>query len=132
MDSRGIYDAMTRNMSPLHGLRDSRAGYELTVSVNQATRALTKFRWVNGLAQLADSLTKSESRKVLLQFFGQKQFWRLVHDEKFVAGRKLRKRELEKQLDQEEIRFVQWVKDQAAKHHWPWDDGPMIRYHPFS
>ena len=59
MDSRGIYDAMTRNMSPLHGLRDSRAGYELTVSVNQATRALTKLRWVNGLAQLADSLTKS-------------------------------------------------------------------------
>ena len=114
------------------GLRDSRAGYELTVSVNQATRALTKFRWVNGVVELADSLTKSESRKVLLQFFGQKQFWRLVHDEKFVAGRKLRKRELEKQLDQEEIRFVQWVKDQAAKHHWPWDDGPMIRYHPFS
>ena len=30
MDSRGIYDAMTRNISSLHGLRDSRAGYELT------------------------------------------------------------------------------------------------------
>ena len=36
MDSRGIYDAMTRNVSPLHGLRDSRAGYELTLAVNLA------------------------------------------------------------------------------------------------
>ena len=35
-DSRGIYDAMTRNVSPLHGLRDSRAGYELTLAVNLA------------------------------------------------------------------------------------------------
>ena len=34
MDSRGIYDAMTKNVSPLHGLRESRAGYELTLAVN--------------------------------------------------------------------------------------------------
>jgi hypothetical protein len=36
MDSRGIYDAMVKNTSPLHGLRDLRSGYELTLSVNQS------------------------------------------------------------------------------------------------
>ena len=75
MDSRGIYDAMTRNISSLHGLRDSRAGYELTLAVNQALKAATELRWVNGLAQLGDSLTKYGARKTLLQFFSQKQHW---------------------------------------------------------
>ena len=36
MDSKGIFDAMTRNTSSLHGLRSSCAGYELTISVKQA------------------------------------------------------------------------------------------------
>ena len=36
MDPRGVYDAATRNLSMLHGLRSSRAGYELTLAVNQA------------------------------------------------------------------------------------------------
>jgi hypothetical protein len=54
MDSRGIYDAPTRNLSCLHGLRDSRAGYELTLAVAQAQKAGTQFRWVCGAAQLAD------------------------------------------------------------------------------
>ena len=59
MDSRGIYDAATRNLSSLHGLRDSRSGYELVLAVNQAYRVGTAFGWVNGLAQLADALTKA-------------------------------------------------------------------------
>ena len=120
MDSRGIYDAATRNLSALHGLRDSRAGYELTVSINQARRARTELRWVNGLAQLADGLTKAENRKTFLSFFTKNQYWRLIHDESFTAGRKLHKKELERQLKAQQESFVNWVKSQAEAFHWPW------------
>ena len=34
---RGIFDAATRNVSSLHGLRSSRAGYELTISGSSST-----------------------------------------------------------------------------------------------
>ena len=44
MDTRGIFDAATRNVSALHGLRSSRSGYELTVSVAQALQVGTQFR----------------------------------------------------------------------------------------
>ena len=121
MDSRGIYDAMTRNLSALHGLRDSRAGYEVTLAVNQALRAGTQLRWVNGMAQLADALTKQGARKTLLQFFSQRQHWRLVHDEKFEAGRKLHKRALEKKMKEMQDGFVGALKSLAAKFNWPWD-----------
>ena len=120
MDSRGIFDAMTRNMSALHGLRESQAGYELTLAVNQALRVGTRLRWVNGLAQLADSLTKADNRKTLLQFLAQKQHWRLIHDEKFTAGRKLHKRELERKMKEDEQYFVGQLKALATKNHWPW------------
>ena len=123
MDSRGIYDAMTRNISSLHGLRDSRAGYELTLAVNQALRAATELRWVNGLAQLGDSLTKYGARKTLLQFFSQKQYWRLVHDEKFEAGKKVHKRAMEQKLREMQEAYVASLKSLAARNNWPWDDG---------
>ena len=132
MDSRGIYDAATRNLSALHGLRDSRAGYELTVSINQARRARTELRWVNGLAQLADGLTKAENRKTFLSFFTKNQYWRLVHDESFTAGRKLHKKELERRLKAQQESFVTWVKSQAEAFHWPWDEGPLLHYDAFS
>ena len=88
MDSRGIFDAATRNLSSLHGLRESRAGYELTLAVNQAKLTGTHLRWVNGLAQLGDSLTKWQARKAILQFFARGQRWMLVDDPMFVAGKK--------------------------------------------
>ena len=78
---------MTKNMSSLHGLRDSRAGYELTLAVSQAVKAKTQLRWVN-------ALTKYGARKILLHFFAQRQHWRLVHDPKFEAGKKVHKRAL--------------------------------------
>ena len=88
MDNRGVFDAATRNVSALHGLRSSRAGYELTLSVCQARRIATKFRWVNGLAQLAERLTKANVRKSILQFMSEGQRWSLIDDPKFVAGKK--------------------------------------------
>eukprot|EP00435_Cladocopium_sp_Y103_P016659 s60_g4.t1 len=122
MDTRGIYDSMVRNVSSLHGLRSSRAGYELTLAVQQAMRIRTGIRWVNGLAMLADCLTKGNERKVFLQFLAANQKWLLVHDERFVAGRKLRKRELEQATRDMELKFIGCVRDMALKARWPWQD----------
>ena len=123
LDSRGIYDAATRNLSALHGLRESRAGYELTLAMINAKKALTKIRWVCGLAQLADSLTKYGDRKAILQFMTQKQFWRLVDDPSFTAGRKIHKRALElklKEMEDSESYFLNAIAELARKNGWPW------------
>ena len=122
MDSRGIYDAMTRNVSSLHGLKSTRSGYELAVSVSQARSVQTALGWVNGLDQLGDALTKSNSRKVMLRFFAENQWWRLIYDEQFTAGRKLKKRDMEKQMKEAEMTFVSKIAEMARKNRWPWDD----------
>ena len=134
MDSKGIFDAMTRNMSSLHGLRDSRAGYELTLAVFQAVKAKTQLRWVNGNAQLGDALTKFGARKILLHFFAQRQHWRLIHDPKFEAGKKVHKRILEqkiKEMEGQEAAFVCQLKKLASKRNWPWDaEDEVVKYPP--
>lgn len=122
MDSRGIYDAATRNMSSLHGLRESRAGYELTLAINQATLTGTSLRWVNGLAQLGDSLTKWQARKAILQFLANGQRWKLVDDPMFVAGKKLGKKALERQVEDRQSFFLKWMKRLADEYHWPWQE----------
>ena len=126
MDSRGVFDAATRNMSALHGLRSSRAGYELTLAVGQARSVDTEFRWVNGLAQLADALTKSNSRKILLQLFGNGQRWRLIFDPKFLAGKKVRKKELLEEIRKQQEVFICSIRDLALAKRWPWDN-PEVR-----
>jgi hypothetical protein len=122
MDTRGIFDATTRNVSSLHGLRSSRAGYELTMSVQLARKIGTIFRWVNGLAMLGDCLTKFGERKVFLQFLARGQSWRLIHDKEFTAGRKLKKREFEKAAKDLETFFVSEVGKLARANKWLWQD----------
>ena len=109
MDSKGIYDAASRNVSSLHGLRNSRAGYELTLAMNQARSLGSSLRWVNGLAQLADGLTKWGARKTFLQFMAQGQRWRLMDDPKFTAGRKIHKRDWERQIGDRQNLFLTWI-----------------------
>ena len=121
MDSRGIYDSITRNTSALHGLRSSRAGYELTLSIAQALKIGTMMRWVNGTEQLADSLTKASSRRVMHQFLAGSQYWKLVFDEKFTAGRKIKKRDLLEKLRSAEVNFVSLVRKLAVENRWPTD-----------
>ena len=120
MDSRGIYDAMTRNTSALHGLRSSRAGYELTISVKQAVASGTHLRWVAGTEQLADAMTKGKARKILLQLLSERQMWRLVYDPEFTAGRKLTKREHERRIRDVETHFVNLIHDFAVENMFPW------------
>ena len=81
MDSKGIFDSMTRNVSALHGLKSGRAGYELTIAASQAKEVRTSLRWVHGEAQLPDALTKGgAAKKMMLQFFANGQRWQLIHD----------------------------------------------------
>ena len=122
MDSKGIYDAMVRNLSSLHGLRSGRGGYELAIAVQQSKQIQTSLRWVNGDMQLGDSLTKFGSRKVMLRFLSGNQNWKLVHDPEFVAGKKIKKRELEQKLKDSEDQFVALVAEMARRNRWPWDD----------
>ena len=57
MDSKGIYDSMSRNVSALHGRL-------------QALEVNTRLRWVHGDAQLADALTKGgDAKKMMMRFF---------------------------------------------------------------
>ena len=121
MDTRGIFDAATRNVSALHGLRSSRSGYELTVAVAQALQIGTQFRWVHGGVQLGDSLTKWNSRKVLMQFLAKGSRWVLVHDPSFESGRKVRKREIEKLIKERQDQFILAVKKMAQECRWPFD-----------
>ena len=120
MDSRGVFDAMTRSVSALHGLRSTRAGYELTLSVCQALQVQTEIRWVNGLAQIADSLTKRNDRKVILQLLSSGQRWRLVYDPKFTSGRKMKKQEMLRKIREQETLFVEEVAKMAETCRWPW------------
>ncbi|CAE6969531.1 SLC6A5 [Symbiodinium natans] len=120
MDSRGVYDAATRNLSALHGLRSSRAGYELTVSVQQAQKLGTCFRWVNGLSQLADGMTKAGAKKGFLHFFLNEQRWSIVYDATFTAGRKIHQAQLKKQLAERERMFVLAIQDLAREGNYPW------------
>ena len=125
MDSRGIFDAMTRNTSALHGLRSSRAGYELTVAVHQAQSINTNLRWVAGTEMIADAMTKASARKVFLQLLSQRQEWRLVYDPDFVAGRKLTKQEHERRSREMQSMFLQAMQQFAAEANLPWDEiGP--------
>ncbi|CAE7836823.1 GIP [Symbiodinium sp. CCMP2592] len=121
-DSKGIYDAFTRNVSSLHGLRSSRAGFELTVAVQQAMQLQTHLRWVNGEAQLADGLTKdtATARKGLLSFLANGQRWSVVYDPKFTAAKKVRKTDLQKALKEREEAFIASVRAFSKQERYPW------------
>jgi hypothetical protein len=88
---------------------------------------------VNGLAQLADALTKIGAIKVMLQFYQQRQHWRLVHDEKFTSGRKVRKRMMLKELESHHTNFLYLVKKLAQENGYPWDEKEdFSAFHPLT
>ena len=68
---------------------------------------------MNGLAQLADSLTKRNDQKVILQLLSSGQRWRLIHDPKFVSGRRMKKQETLRKIREQEVMFVDAVAKMA-------------------
>ncbi|CAK0810363.1 unnamed protein product, partial [Prorocentrum cordatum] len=88
-DSRGIYDAILKSESPQLGMRSFRSGEEARGIKEQILRTDVSFRWVNGLAMLADSLTKPgyPARHVMEEFLAT-QRWKCTFDEMFQSGRR--------------------------------------------
>ena len=79
----------------------------------------TKLRWVNGVAQLADGLTKSNfsAKKGLLEFLLS---WSIVYDPSFTAGKKLGKVKLLKQLEAQQQAFVVSLQQFTLEGTFPW------------
>ena len=60
---------------------------------------------------------------MFLQFMADGQFWRLTHDPSFTAGKKLRKRDLEKVNAEMEQFFHSKLRTLAKACRRPWIDG---------
>ena len=63
---------------------------ELAKLQESCDRTVLKIRWVNGDAQLANSLTKSHEQAQLNLFYKLGGRWRLVYDETYTSARKRR------------------------------------------
>ena len=88
-DSRGIYDGLTRHESPQLKLRSLRGGEELGAAKQQILATDVEVRWVNGMAELADAMTKAGT--VARKTFGEYLInyrWKCSYDERFEAGKK--------------------------------------------
>ena len=72
-------EVSTKTVSGL--VTDSKGIYDLTATGQQAMKLLTQLRWVNGVAQLADAVTKSapSAKKGILEFFRRGQARSVVH-----------------------------------------------------
>ena len=89
----------------------------LTLVVSHALKINTIMRWVSGIAQLADCLTKGGAAKnATLDFMPGGQKWSLVDDTKFTAGRKA---ELMKKLQEQNTYFVKAIQRLAEQNRWP-------------
>jgi len=89
-DCRGVYDALARSASTCLGMKDKKSGLE-ALAVKQSLENLgTALRWCHSFAQLADCMTKndSKSRESFELFQGRGYTWKLVNDPSFTAAKK--------------------------------------------
>ena len=85
-DAKALYDAVKSETSAL-GLKERRSGIELQGLKENLLRNMTRLRWVNSGAMLADPMTKGKMRYLLEEFLRNPQ-WKLVDDPKFESFRK--------------------------------------------
>ena len=88
-DSRGGYDAVEVNESPLLGLSNMRAALQAFQLRDNLKRVNCDLRWVASDYDLADAFTKrrAESRDGLLKFL-QSRHWSIAFDPNFVAAKR--------------------------------------------
>ena len=88
-DSRGGYDAIEVNESPLLGLSNMRAALQAFQLRDNLRRAGCLLRWLASDYDLADALTKkrAESRLGLLKFL-RTGFWSIKFDPSFTSSKK--------------------------------------------
>ena len=84
------WTGLARSASSCLGLKDKKSGLE-TLAIKQSLLNLgTALRWRHSFAQLADCMTKndSKSREPLELFQGRKYRWKMVTDPSFTAAKK--------------------------------------------
>ena len=88
-DSRGGYDAVEVNESPLLGLSNLRAALQAFQLRENLRRVRCELRWVASDYDLADGLTKkkSDARNGLMKFL-ETWLWSIAFDKNFVSAKK--------------------------------------------
>ena len=88
-DSRGGYDAVLLNESPMLGLSNTRSALQALQVRESLLRAATELRWVASDYDLGDGLTKKkqESRVGLVKFL-RTGLWSVAFDPTFTSARK--------------------------------------------
>ncbi|CAK9003505.1 unnamed protein product [Durusdinium trenchii] len=91
-DSRGGYDAVEMNESPLLGLSNMRAALQAFQLRDNLRRVGAELRWLASDFDLADSLTKRKAscREGLVKFL-QTNRWSIAFDPQFVAAKRNKK-----------------------------------------
>ena len=91
-DSRGGYDAVEVNESPLLGLSNMRAALQAFQLRGNLRRAACELRWLASDFDLADALTKkrADCREGLLKFL-RTGFWCIRYDPSFTSAKKSKK-----------------------------------------
>ena len=105
-DSRGIFDALTRNEPPQLRLRSSRTAVEARGIKEQCAVSDARIHWVNTSTMLADNMTKiGYPARAVMESFLVKKRWRCTLDPTFESGkrRKARGAHLFNQEDLDEI-----------------------------
>ena len=88
-DSKATYDNIGKIAAFLNS-KEKMIGVDLAKLQESCSRTDLKIRWVNGDAQLANSLTKSHEQAQLNLFYKLGGRWRLVYDETYTSARKRR------------------------------------------
>ena len=88
-DCRGVYDALARSESSCLGLKGKKSGLEALAIKQSLMNLKTALRWCHSFAQLADCMTKddSKSRESFELFQGRKYHWKLINDLSFTAAK---------------------------------------------
>ena len=91
-DSRGGYDAVELNESPLLGLSNMRAALQAFQLRDNLKRVGCELRWLASDYDLADGFTKkrAESREGLVKYL-RTRLWSIAFDPNFIAAKKNRK-----------------------------------------
>ena len=91
-DSRGGYDAVELNESPLLGLSNMRAALQAFQLRDNLKRVGCELRWLASDYDLADGFTKkrAESRDGLVKYL-RTRHWSIAFDPNFIAAKKNRK-----------------------------------------
>ena len=89
-DSKNTYDNLQKVAAFLQS-KEKMIGVDLAKVQESCAETSLEIRWVNGDAQLANSLTKGQEQAQLNLFYKLGGRWRLVYDETYTSAKKRKK-----------------------------------------